>query len=49
MRVRNLKLHALQYDPQERPRHLAWLDGLMKNNVVIIDGQGPILQKVSSG
>jgi len=43
------KLHALQYDPAERPRHLAWLDGLMKNNVVIIDGQGPILQKVASG
>jgi ABC-type Fe3+ transport system substrate-binding protein len=43
------KLHAFQYDAVERPRHLAWLDGLMKNDVVVIDGQGPILQKVASG
>jgi ABC-type Fe3+ transport system substrate-binding protein len=43
------KLHAFQYDLDQRPRHLAWLDGLMKNDVTIIDGQGPILQKVASG
>lgn len=43
------KLQAFQYDAKERPRMMAWLDALYKNDVVIIDGQGPIMNKVASG
>jgi ABC-type Fe3+ transport system substrate-binding protein len=43
------KLQAFHYDQKERPRHLAWLTDLQKNDVVVIDGQGPIMQKVASG
>lgn len=43
------KLQAFQYDAKERSRHLAWLDGLVSNNAVIIQGQGSIVRKVASG
>ena len=43
------KLQAFQNDPKERSRHLAWLDGLVKNDAVIIQGQGSIVRKVASG
>jgi ABC-type Fe3+ transport system substrate-binding protein len=43
------KLQAFQFDPHERQRQLDWLAALQKNDVVVIDGQGPIMQKVASG
>ena len=43
------KLQAFHYDQKERPRHMKWLGDMLKNDVVIIDGQGPIMQKVASG
>lgn len=43
------KLQAFQHDPKQRRRHLAWLDGLVKNKAVIIQGQGSIVRKVASG
>jgi ABC-type Fe3+ transport system substrate-binding protein len=43
------KSQAFQHDPKERSRHLAWLDGLLKNDAVILRGQGSIVRKVASG
>lgn len=43
------KLQAYQYDPKERPRHLAWLKKLVVNKVVIVRGQGSIVRKVAAG
>jgi ABC-type Fe3+ transport system substrate-binding protein len=43
------KLQALQFDPHERERHLAWIKGLVANRTTFIDGQGPVLQRVAAG
>jgi ABC-type Fe3+ transport system substrate-binding protein len=43
------KLQALQFDPHERERHLAWIKGLVQNRATFIDGQGPVLQRVAAG
>jgi ABC-type Fe3+ transport system substrate-binding protein len=42
-------LQALQFDPHERERHLAWIKGLVQNRATFIDGQGPVLQRVAAG
>lgn len=43
------KLQAFQYDKKERPRHIAWVKALVKNDAVIMQGQGTILRKVAAG
>ncbi len=43
------KLHAFQYDTKQRKRHIQWLKDMVKNKVVIVQGQGSIAQKVAAG
>lgn len=43
------KLQPFQFDPKERPRHIAWLQGLVDNEVVLNRGQGGIVRKVAAG
>ena len=43
------KLQAFQYDPNQRPRHIAWLKKLVDNDVMIIRGQGSIVRKIAGG
>ncbi len=43
------KLQAFQYDPKERDRHIAWLNDLVANDVVLTRGQSNVLQKVAGG
>ncbi len=48
MDARN-KGQALQYDAQERERHIAWLHTMRENDTVFERGQGRILQAVAAG
>ncbi len=43
------KLQAFQYDEQERPRHMDWLDQLVANDIILVRGQSNVLTKVASG
>ena len=48
MDARN-KLQAFQFDENERPRHIQWLNDLKANDVVLIRGQGSIVRKIAAG
>jgi ABC-type Fe3+ transport system substrate-binding protein len=43
------KGQAFQYDEHERARHMAWLEALKANDVVIERGQARVLQAVAAG